>query len=232
VAPRKHQQLLTAAIEQEGEAQRELLDGRADEARTALRETADLYRQSWEAAPPRSYGRLVGMLKSSVLAGGGASEAEYARGVLADAGRAGSQSATASYVQALAALILGHDAEAQAWALAMSAGADAFKRTAEAIAALAAYDGNRYALALGEIVHDFEQRSQHLTGVAIADTALVLEVLAARRGIVVAMESPVLPAIPDPERNPRRLGMDVSGTTSPSRDKPSPSRSDSIPPRG
>lgn len=194
MAPRKHQQLLTAAIEREGEGQRELMADHPDEARVAFREAADMYRQSWEAAPPGSFGRLVGMLKCAVLAGGGAREARYARRALGDAARAGAESPTASYAQALAALILDLDVEAQVWALAMSAGSDAFKRTAEAVAALAAWDGGRYAVALAEIVHDFEARTEHLTGVAIADTAVVLDVLAARRGFAVTMASPVLPA--------------------------------------
>jgi hypothetical protein len=194
VAPREHQQLLTAAIERDGEGQQELMAGHPDRARAAFREAADLYRQSWEAAPPRSFGRLVGMLKSAVLAGGGVAEARYARRVLADADP---KSPSASYAQALAALILGQDAEAQAWALAMRGGMDAFERAGEAIAALGGYDGGLYAVALADIVHDFERRSEHLTGVAIADTAVVLDVLAARRGIAVAMESPVLPPTPD-----------------------------------
>jgi hypothetical protein len=193
LAPRKHQQLLTAAIERDAEGQRELMAGDPDRARAAFREAADLYRRSWEAAPPRSFGRLVGMLKSAVLAGGGGPEAEYARRALADADL---KSPTASYARALAALILDLDVEARVWALGMSAGTDAFDRTGEAIAALADRDGGRYAPALAEIVHDFERRTEHLTGVAIADTAVVLDVLAARRGIAMAMESPVLPPIP------------------------------------
>ena len=77
----------------------------------------------------------------------------------------------------------------------MGAGTDAFGRTAEAIDAIAAGDGERYALALGAIVRDFEQRAEHLTGVAIADTALTLSELARRRGLAVAIESPVLPPL-------------------------------------
>ena len=42
-------------------------------------------------------------------------------------------------------------------------------------------------------MRDLEQRSQHLTDVAIADTALMLQELAARRGMAAGLESPVLP---------------------------------------
>ena len=190
--PHKHQELLTAAVQRDGEAQRALLAGDRDAARAEFAEAAQLYRQSWEAAPPTAYGRLVGMLKSSALAGSGASEAEYVLAALRDADP---QSPTASYARALAALILGDDEDARAWARRMSAGGDAFARTAEAIAALAGNDAARLEGALAEIVHDFERRTEHLTGVAIADTALMLAVLAARRGMAVAIESPVLPAL-------------------------------------
>ena len=180
-----------AAIEREGEAQQRLIDGHLEAAQAEFREVADLYRQSWEAAHARAYGRLVGMLKASVLAGGGAAEAAYARAALADANQ---DSATANYARAIAALIAGDDADAMAWAAFLEGAPDAFARTGKAISALAAHDEARYAAALEAIVRDFEQRSQHLTGVAIADTALLLETLAARRGLAARIESPVLPA--------------------------------------
>jgi len=192
VPPHEHQELLSAAIEREGQAQQELIDGRLDAAEAEFREVADLYRRSWEAAHARAYGRLVGMLKASVLAGGGAEQAEYARVALADAD-ADPESATANYARALAALILGDDDDARVHALAMGSGDDAFGRTGAALAALAAGDAAAYAAALEPIVRDFEKRCEHLTGVAIADTAVMLEALARRRGIGAAIESPVLP---------------------------------------
>ena len=191
MAPRKHQELLTAAIACEGEAQRAMISKGAEAARAAFAQAAELYRQSWELAHATAYGRLVGMLKSGVLAGGGTSEAQYVLGALASADPS---SATAAYARALAALILDEDDAARTWAVSMAAGGEAFARTGEALAALASRDQARYEAALTAIVRDFEQRAQHLTGVAIADTAVVLEALAARRGMAVAIESPVLPA--------------------------------------
>jgi hypothetical protein len=133
------------------------------------------------------------MLKSAVLAGTGESEAaSYARAELA---AADPDSVTAAYALALAALILGDDAQARAGAETMHTGGEAFARTAEAIAALAVGDAERYESGLAAIVRDFEARTEHLTGVAIADTALVLATLGARRGIAVAVQSPVLPAL-------------------------------------
>jgi hypothetical protein len=185
-----HQELLSGAIEREGEAQRALFDGDAAVARARFIEAAELYRRSWEAAPATSYGRLVGMLKAAVLAGGGREEAEY---VSAEPGLRGGDSATAAYARALAALIAGESSEAVRWSELMRPGGEAFARTAAAIAALAAEDEAGYRAAVRDIVADFEARSEHLTGVAIADTAMMLERLAARRGMAANLASPVLP---------------------------------------
>ena len=70
---------------------------------------------------------------------------------------------------------------------------EAFARTGRALAALAASDAPAYAAALADIVADFEARDQHLSGVPIADTALVLERLAEPRGIAARPRSPLLP---------------------------------------
>jgi hypothetical protein len=193
VAPHKHQQLMTAAVERDGAAQRALLASDREAAQAAFAQAAELYRESWEVAPPSAYGRLVGMLKSAVLAGGGVDEARYVREALADADP---ESVTASYARALAALIVGEDDDARVWAGRMGSGDDAFGRTAQAIASLAAGDERGYAVAVTAIVRDFEQRAEHLTGVAVADTALMLAELGARRGMAVAIVSPVLPATP------------------------------------
>jgi hypothetical protein len=183
---------MTAAVERDGAAQQALLSGDRAAARLAFAEAAVLYRRSWEEAPPSAYGRLVGMLKSAVLAGRGDEEALYARKELADSDPA---SVTAAYARALAALILGEDQEAHDCGVQMAAGNEAFARAAEVIEALAAHDHGRYAAALTGIVRDFEARTEHLTGVAIADTALVLATLAGRRGMAATVESPVLPAL-------------------------------------
>lgn len=189
---KRHQELLTAAIERDSDGQRALFEGQFDAARTAFSEASELYRQSWEEAPPGSYGRLVGMLKSALLAGSGDEAAAYASGELAAQGE---DSPTASYARGLAALIAGDDVTAARASEGMRGGSEAFDRTAEAIAALALGDRQRYAAALVQIVHDFEERAEHLTGVAIADTAVVLQQLAARRGTAVELASPVLPVI-------------------------------------
>ena len=71
---------------------------------------------------------------------------------------------------------------------------DAFARTGRALAALAAATRHAYAAALDEIVADFAARDRHLAGVAVADTALVLERLAEPRGLAARPVSPLIPA--------------------------------------
>jgi hypothetical protein len=187
----RHRELMGAAIQRDGVAQRTLLAGDEQAARVAFAEAAALYRQSWEVAPPASYGRLVGMLKSTVLAGEGEEEAaNYVLGALKDED---DESATAAYARTIAALIVGDDEQAQDYAARMRAGPEAFVRTADAIAAIAAGDRAAYTAEINAIVRDFETRSSHLTGVAIADTALMLERLAARRGLSAGVRSRVLP---------------------------------------
>ena len=189
-----HRELMRAAIERDAEAQEALLSGDRDAALAAFRSAADLYRASWEASPPRSYGRLVGMLKSSILAGDATEAAAFARDALGDEDAAAG-SPTASYARALCALIAGDDHDARRWSQEMASGGDAFERTARALTALALRDGHAYTAAVGDVVRDFEQRETHLTGVKIADTAVMLERLAAARGMASGIESPLMPPL-------------------------------------
>jgi hypothetical protein len=186
----EHRELMEAAIEHDAVGQRALLAGDGEAARAAFAAAAELYRRSWEVAPPGGYGRLVGMLKSAVLAGGGEGQADYVQAALADEQEG---SPTASYARAIAALITGDDAAVKRSAARMRTGSDAFGRAADAIAALADRDEDAYAASLRAIVRDFEGREQHLSGVAIADTGLMLERLAERREMAAGVASPLLP---------------------------------------
>ena len=62
-----------------------------------------------------------------------------------------------------------------------------------ALRALAAGDGDAYAHAIAAIEADFAAREEHLTGVAIADTAVMLELIAAERGLAAKLASPLVP---------------------------------------
>jgi len=189
---KEHQQLLEGAIATEGEAHRALLAGDVEAAAEGMRATADLYRESWEAAPPRSFGRLVGMLKAAVIAGAAGDAAAYARRELPEDS---ADSPASWYALGLAALIEGDDDVAARAADAMEEGSEAFGRAARAMRALANRDRDGYSDAVAAIVADFESRDAHLTGVAIADTALMFERLAEQREMAARPQSQVLPSI-------------------------------------
>jgi len=129
-----------------------------------------------------------------VLAGQGEAAANEVRSEL-DGDEDAEGSPVASYVLAVAAVILGDDDEAAARATRMEPRGEAFERTATALKALAARDAEAYADALAAIEADFAARTDHLTGVPIADTAVMLELLADERGMAVRPSSPLVPAI-------------------------------------
>jgi hypothetical protein len=190
----EHRDLMLAAIAAEGRAHAALLAGDHETARRAYAEAVDGYRASWALAPPRSYGRLVGLLKAAVLGGAARPAADEVRAALRDDPDADG-SPVAAYVRAVAAVIAGDDEEVAAWAATMEPRGEAFERTAAALRALAAGDGEAYATALKAIEADFAGRDEHLTGVAIADTAVMLELLAAERGLAVRPDSALVPAL-------------------------------------
>ena len=190
----EHRDAMAAAIALEGDAHRALLAGDTARAGDRLRAAAERYRASWELAPPRSFGRLIGMLKALVIAGDEAAARDAAAYVRAQVAE-DDASPPAWYALAIAALVDGDDALARRAAAGMrSAGIEPFLRTAAAVDALAHGDGAAYAEAAAEIVADFEVRDEHLTGVPIADTALMLERLAEARGLAARPRSALLPA--------------------------------------
>jgi hypothetical protein len=185
----EHRDLQAAAVEADAAAQRRLLADDSAGAEPFLRESERLYRESWEAAPPGGYGRLVGLLKAAILHGETGGAAAYVRTALAGE----LESPTAAYAFALACLAAQDDPAAATAAAQMATGGEAFERTAAALAALARRDEDAYADALRAVIADFETRDLHLTGVPIADTALVLERLAEPRGLAQRPRSQLLP---------------------------------------
>jgi hypothetical protein len=168
------QVVLERALAVEAAAQAELLAGVEEPA--GFREAASLYRASYELAPHSSYGRLVGMLKAAVLGGGGAEEAAIVRGLLPGGGT----SPTSWYAVGIAALIEDDRELASRSAQEMRGGGEAFGRAADAISAIAAADDAATRAAIVAIEADFASRDAHLTGVAIADTAVLFTTLRQR----------------------------------------------------
>lgn len=170
-----------------------LMLGRREEARDWLVRAADTYRQSWPDAPPGSWGRPIGALKSRLIAGDLEGAREDARWAL-EAGAAESESPIGRYVAALADLVLGEDGAVLELVESIR-GAEAIPpAVTEALAALAARDAPAYEAAIRALVADFEGRDAYLEDVPVADTVLALQVLAAERWIVIELESALLPA--------------------------------------
>jgi hypothetical protein len=175
---------LAAALAAEQEAHEALLAGRP--AAAAYRRARDAYLASHAETGPRSWGRLIGGLKMAILAGDDIET--IARRAVAEAD--GADGPAAAYARALAQVALGEQPDVAG----LLDQGDAFARTGRALAALAAGDRGEYAAALREIVADFASRDRHLSGVAVADTALVLERLAEPRGLAARPVTPLIPA--------------------------------------
>ena len=65
---------------------------------------------------------------------------------------------------------------------------------ADALAFIAAEDVVDYVQAVERVLESFETRDAYLEDLAVADTVLVLQALAARRGMSAELTSPLLPA--------------------------------------
>ncbi|MGB0612673.1 MAG: hypothetical protein ACPGN4_00805 [Miltoncostaeaceae bacterium] len=167
--------LLLAALTAEREGQRLLLEGRGDRARPYLAAASEAYLASYPLAQPRSWGRLIGAVKAGVLAGEGAPQARQAREELAGV----TDTPASCYLGALCAVILGDREAAFVLAPGMRAGGDAFARAADGIEAIARGDAPALDAAIQAIEADFAAREAHLTGVPIADTALMLQTIGA-----------------------------------------------------
>jgi hypothetical protein len=156
-----------------------------------FRRAAATWRDSWTGG--ESWGRPIGALKASLLAHDDAAVDEVATWSLS-LGTATAESPIGRYGAALALLALGRWPEARRVAESLRERDDFPRDVADALASIAADDVVGYIEAVESVVDSFETREDHLEDVAVADTALVLQGLARRRGIEHALPaSPVLP---------------------------------------
>jgi hypothetical protein len=170
-----------------------LMQAEDAQAATWFGRAAERYRESFADAPPDSWGRPIGALKARVLAGDWEGAAADARWTLA-AGAASAPSPIGRYAAALAALVLGDDEAARLHGDAIR-GRDDFPRpVGDALAFVAARDVVGYTGAVEAVLESFETRTEYLEDMRVADTVLVLQALARRRGVDVPLESPLLPA--------------------------------------
>jgi hypothetical protein len=170
-----------------------LMQGRRDEAAVWLARAAERYRESFETAPPGSWGRPIAAVKARVLAGDWAGAGEDARWAL-ETGAARSESPVGAYAGCLALLVLGRDDEARPLAASLRGRDDFPADVAHTLHALAAADQAAYERAVRGVLRSFETREEYLEDIPVADTVLVLQALAARRGLAVELSSALLPA--------------------------------------
>jgi hypothetical protein len=169
-----------------------LMLGRRDDADEWLVRAAETYGRSWPDAPPGSWGRPIGAMKSRLIAGDLVGAGEDARWAL-DAGAADSESPIGRYAAALAQLILGEDDAAAALAATLT-GAEAIPpAVVDSITTLATRDALAYQAAIEALVADFEGRTEFLEDTAVADTVLALQALAEVREMGVPLASALLP---------------------------------------
>jgi hypothetical protein len=155
---------------------------------------ADRYRESWADAPPGSWGRPIGALKARMLAGDWAGAAADARWAL-DAGAADAESAIGRYAASLACAVREDWPAVRLHADAIRTRDDFPAAVGDALATLAAEDVVGYTEAVEAVLESFEARDEYLEDLPVADTVLVLQALAVRRGLPVPeLRSALLPA--------------------------------------
>jgi hypothetical protein len=152
------------------------------------------YGESLESAPPGSWGRYIGSVKCRILGDDWAGAEEEAHRTL-EAGASDAESAIGRYAAALAALVLGADEDARRLADEIRAGDDFPTSVGDSLALLAGgTDRDGYAVAVEAVLASFQERQEYLEDVPVADTVLVLQALAERRGLAAELSSPLLPA--------------------------------------
>jgi hypothetical protein len=169
-----------------------LMLGRRGEAAEWFERAAERYRESFRDAPSGSWGRPIGAMKALILAGEW-EEAEDAASWALEAGAAESDSPIGRYAAALASLVLDRPAEAREHADAIRTRGDFPSDVGDALAFLAAQDVAGYQTAVESVLESFETREEYLEDLPVADTVVVLQGLAERRGMTAELTSPLLP---------------------------------------
>lgn len=170
----------------------ELMAGNTEAAREWFAKAVERYRESYEDAPPGSWGRPIGMLKAEVLAGDWDAAARDAEWTLGE-GAADAESPIGRYAACLALLVLGRDEEARVLSDGLRTRDDFPQPVGDALAMLAAQDVVGYLEAVEAVLESFAARDEYLEDLPVADTVMVLQKLAARRDMKAELSSPLLP---------------------------------------
>ena len=169
-----------------------LMAGSTEDAREWFSRAVERYRESYELAPPESWGRLIAILKADILSDDWSTAERHAEWTLAERSSE-AESPIGRYAAALSLLVLGRDAQARVLADELRTHADFPSDVGDALAMIAAQDPIGYDEAIESVLESFEKRDEHLEDLPVADTVLVLQALARRRGIAVELESALLP---------------------------------------
>jgi hypothetical protein len=169
-----------------------LMGGDTAAAREWFARAVERYRESYEIAPPGSWGRPIAILKARILVGDWDRAEREARWTL-DEGAADAESPIGRYAATLALLVLGRDDPARVLADSLRTRDDFPAPVADALAYIAAEDLLGYVGAVEAVLESFETREDYLEDLPAADTVVVLQALAARRDIAAELSSPLLP---------------------------------------
>ncbi len=170
-----------------------LMAGDRENARDWFERAIERYRESFELAPPDSWGRPIAILKARILVGDWEGAESDARWTL-EQDAAEATSPIGRYAACLALLVLGADAEARALADGLRTHDDFPPAVGDALAFVSAQDTVGYIEAVETVLESFEAREEYLEDMPVADTVLVLQALAARRGMAAELSSELLPS--------------------------------------
>ena len=169
-----------------------LMGGDTEEAREWFARAVERYHESFELAPPGSWGRPIAILKARILAGDWDRAEADARWTLEQ--RPGeTESPIGRYAGILALLVLGRDDEARVLADGLRAHDGFPAAVGAALAYIAVHDPLGYIEAVEAVLESFEIREDYLEDLPVADTVMVLQALAARRGMAAELSSALLP---------------------------------------
>jgi hypothetical protein len=169
-----------------------LMAGDTEEGREWFARAVERYRESYELAPPGSWGRPIAILKARILSGDWDGAESDARWTL-EQGAGNAESPIGRYAAAVALLVLGRDQEARAFADGLRTRDDFPAPVADALAYIAAEDTLGYIDSIEAVLESFETREDYLEDLPAADTVVVLQAFAARRHMAAELSSPLLP---------------------------------------
>jgi hypothetical protein len=169
------------------------MQGRTGDAREWFERACGRYRESWADAPPGSWGRPIAILKARILPGDWDGAERDATWTL-EQGAGKAESPIGGYAAALAYAVLREWNHARIAADALRLDESFPHDVADALAFIAAPDPVAYVEAIESVLESFETRDAYLEDLPAADTVLVLQALAERRGLAPAeLESDLLP---------------------------------------